>query len=121
MDVSLPPEWQTGGSIIMIAVYRASSRDALLSATGWNRMREDPCDNGGGRPGTDCVTVEHAATFKRRACLMYELQKGQRPREVAQLARRFTIIRFAGAVEVFCTRCEVESDAGAPVYSKRAL
>lgn len=116
MDVSLPPEWQTEGSIIKIAVYQASSGDALLSATGWNRMRKDPCDNGGGRPGIDCLTIEHATTFKRLAYLMYVLQKGERPREVTQLARRFNVTRFAGAVEIFCTRREVESDAGAPVY-----
>lgn len=112
MDVLLPGAWQTEASVIEIAVYRTSGRDAIFTATGWNGMRKDPCSVGGGGPGTDCATIAHAQYFKRLAYLLYALQEGRPPVEVAQLAQRFNVNRFASAVAAFCTRREANSTAG---------
>lgn len=112
MEVLVPGKWQTAGSVIEVAVYRGASPDAFFKAAGWNAMRNDLCNIGGGSPGTDCGAMAHAQTFKRLAYLMYAVQEGKRPREVVKLARRFNVTRFAGAVEAFCARREVESGAG---------
>lgn len=112
LDVRVSGHFREGGTADF-SVRPTAAAEPILSLTGWNMDREDPCAAGSGMGTGACMEIANAILYKAlsaRAKSAYQILIGTTP---AKPLPSFNAERFSATIAKFCTHREKHSGGGA--------
>lgn len=87
--------WFAEGGRADFSLRRGTAKDKVLEMRGWNKEREDPCDNGSNMATADCLALNRALLLKLLANASLEKKSTNKPSS-------FNFTRFASSVKAYC-------------------